>query len=240
MEPRIALLGFSIECNRFAPLATEADFSARTLLSGQAMLDEARSSGPAHAGRTPRLRRRHGCRRPVAAGAHRARHGRAQRPGGPGILRPPDGAVGSRPARRGKARRRLLRAAWRRPGDPGPRSRRHLARAGPPRRRRRRPRGRHLRPARQRIGRRRRAGERVHRLPHQSASRHARTRRRGRAHAAPPAVRHAHLPRPHPAADRAADRHPAYRQGRAEPALWRADRPRPAAHGRTAVCWAAC
>jgi microcystin degradation protein MlrC len=44
--PRIALLGFSIECNRFAPVATEADFSARTLLSGQAMLDEARLPAP--------------------------------------------------------------------------------------------------------------------------------------------------------------------------------------------------
>ena len=46
MTPRIALLGFSIECNRFAPVATEADFASRTLLSGQAMLDEARSSAP--------------------------------------------------------------------------------------------------------------------------------------------------------------------------------------------------
>lgn len=30
MAPRIALLGFSIECNRFAPIASEADFSARS------------------------------------------------------------------------------------------------------------------------------------------------------------------------------------------------------------------
>ncbi|HUB47000.1 MAG TPA: M81 family metallopeptidase [Acetobacteraceae bacterium] len=43
---RIALLGFSIECNRFAPIATEADFAARTLLHGQAMLDEARAPAP--------------------------------------------------------------------------------------------------------------------------------------------------------------------------------------------------
>ncbi|HTW71678.1 MAG TPA: M81 family metallopeptidase [Acetobacteraceae bacterium] len=43
---RVALLGFSIECNRFAPVATEADFAARTLLSGQAMLDEARAPAP--------------------------------------------------------------------------------------------------------------------------------------------------------------------------------------------------
>jgi microcystin degradation protein MlrC len=51
--PRIALLGFSIECNRFAPVATEADFSARTLLSGQAMLDEARLPAPRMLGELP-------------------------------------------------------------------------------------------------------------------------------------------------------------------------------------------
>ena len=50
---RIALLGFSIECNRFAPIATEADFAARTLLSGQAMLDEARSPAPRMLGELP-------------------------------------------------------------------------------------------------------------------------------------------------------------------------------------------
>jgi microcystin degradation protein MlrC len=50
---RIALLGFSIECNRFAPTATEADFAARTLLSGQAMLDEGRSPAPRMLGELP-------------------------------------------------------------------------------------------------------------------------------------------------------------------------------------------
>jgi microcystin degradation protein MlrC len=44
--PRIALLGFSIECNRFAPVATEADFAGRTLLRGEAMVTEARSAAP--------------------------------------------------------------------------------------------------------------------------------------------------------------------------------------------------
>jgi microcystin degradation protein MlrC len=44
--PRIALLGFSIECNRFAPVATEADFAGRTLMRGDAMLDDARSAAP--------------------------------------------------------------------------------------------------------------------------------------------------------------------------------------------------
>jgi microcystin degradation protein MlrC len=50
---RIALLGFSIECNRFAPVATEADFASRTLLSGQVMLDEARSPAPRMLGELP-------------------------------------------------------------------------------------------------------------------------------------------------------------------------------------------
>ena len=50
---RIALLGFSIECNRFAPIATEADFQARTLIAGQAMLDDARSAAPHMLGELP-------------------------------------------------------------------------------------------------------------------------------------------------------------------------------------------
>jgi microcystin degradation protein MlrC len=44
--PRIALLGFSIECNRFAPVATEADFATRTLFRGAALLEEARAAAP--------------------------------------------------------------------------------------------------------------------------------------------------------------------------------------------------
>ena len=51
--PRIALLGFSIECNRFAPMATEIDFSTKTLLTGQAMLDDARSAAPRMLGEMP-------------------------------------------------------------------------------------------------------------------------------------------------------------------------------------------
>ena len=52
-EPRIALLGFSIECNRFAPVVHEADFSTKTLLTGQAMLDDARSAAPRMLGEMP-------------------------------------------------------------------------------------------------------------------------------------------------------------------------------------------
>lgn len=44
--PRIALLGVSIECNRFAPPATEADFAARTLLAGADLIAEARAPAP--------------------------------------------------------------------------------------------------------------------------------------------------------------------------------------------------
>lgn len=43
---RVALLGFSIECNRFAPVATEADFRSRTWFEGEALLAEARSPAP--------------------------------------------------------------------------------------------------------------------------------------------------------------------------------------------------
>lgn len=51
--PRIALLGFSIECNRFAPPATQADFTGRTLLDGEAMLAEARAAAPRMLGEMP-------------------------------------------------------------------------------------------------------------------------------------------------------------------------------------------
>src|SRR4051812_47155760 len=45
--PRIALLGFSIECNKFAPPTTKAHFLARTYLEGGAILEDARSATPA-------------------------------------------------------------------------------------------------------------------------------------------------------------------------------------------------
>ncbi|WP_428488136.1 M81 family metallopeptidase [Rhodopila sp.] len=51
--PRIGLLGFSIECNRFAPIATEVDFQARTLIGGYAMVAEARSPAPRMLGEMP-------------------------------------------------------------------------------------------------------------------------------------------------------------------------------------------
>ena len=54
MTPRrVALLGFSIECNRFAPIAHETDFQARTLLGGPPMLANARSPAPMMLGEMP-------------------------------------------------------------------------------------------------------------------------------------------------------------------------------------------
>src|SRR5262245_52283384 len=51
--PRIALLGFSIECNKFAPAATKAHFIARTYLEGDAIIEEARSPTPTMLPETP-------------------------------------------------------------------------------------------------------------------------------------------------------------------------------------------
>jgi microcystin degradation protein MlrC len=51
--PRIALLGFSIECNRFAPVATKTHFAERTLIGGDAMVAEARSPAPRMLGEMP-------------------------------------------------------------------------------------------------------------------------------------------------------------------------------------------
>src|SRR5690348_2950489 len=52
-SPRIALLGFSIECNKFAPPATKAHFLARTYLEGDAIIAEARSPSPTMLPETP-------------------------------------------------------------------------------------------------------------------------------------------------------------------------------------------
>jgi microcystin degradation protein MlrC len=51
--PVVAILGFSIECNRFAPAATRADFFADTYLEGEAILAEARAPFPRMLAETP-------------------------------------------------------------------------------------------------------------------------------------------------------------------------------------------
>src|SRR5690348_2042934 len=52
-NPRIAVLGFSIECNKFAPPATKAHFQARTYLEGDEIIAEARGPTPAMLPETP-------------------------------------------------------------------------------------------------------------------------------------------------------------------------------------------
>ncbi|HTZ37554.1 MAG TPA: M81 family metallopeptidase [Stellaceae bacterium] len=49
-RPRVAILGFSIECNRFAPVATRAHF---TYFAGEAIVDEARRPAPRMLGEIP-------------------------------------------------------------------------------------------------------------------------------------------------------------------------------------------
>lgn len=51
--PRIALLGFSIECNRFAPPATRRDFETRCWLEGEAIVTDARGAAPQALGEMP-------------------------------------------------------------------------------------------------------------------------------------------------------------------------------------------
>ena len=51
--PRIAVLGFSIECNKFAPPATKAHFAARTYLQGDDIIVEARGATPTMLPETP-------------------------------------------------------------------------------------------------------------------------------------------------------------------------------------------
>jgi microcystin degradation protein MlrC len=51
--PRVALLGFSIECNKFAPTATKQHFLARACLEGEAILADARSPTPCMLPETP-------------------------------------------------------------------------------------------------------------------------------------------------------------------------------------------
>jgi microcystin degradation protein MlrC len=56
--PRIAILGFAIESNRFAPVSTREDFVSRAYLAGDALLDDARSAAPAMTPEIPAFIRR--------------------------------------------------------------------------------------------------------------------------------------------------------------------------------------
>ncbi len=53
MNARIALLGFSIECNRWAPVATLRDFETRCLLRGADIVADARAASPSALGEMP-------------------------------------------------------------------------------------------------------------------------------------------------------------------------------------------
>src|ERR1700752_1800411 len=57
-KPRIAILGFAIECNRFAPVATAADFRARACFEGDRLLAEVRKEAPATTPEIPAFVRR--------------------------------------------------------------------------------------------------------------------------------------------------------------------------------------
>ena len=52
-SPHVAILGFSIECNKFAPVATKAHFLARTYLEGDAIIEDARAATPRMLPETP-------------------------------------------------------------------------------------------------------------------------------------------------------------------------------------------
>ncbi|MDN3567755.1 M81 family metallopeptidase [Paeniroseomonas aquatica] len=50
---RVALLGFSIECNRFAPAASQRDFDTRCWVEGEGLVADARSASPRALGEMP-------------------------------------------------------------------------------------------------------------------------------------------------------------------------------------------
>jgi len=52
-SPHIAILGFSIECNKFAPVATKVHFLARSYLEGDAIIEDARAATPRMLPETP-------------------------------------------------------------------------------------------------------------------------------------------------------------------------------------------
>ncbi|WP_316149567.1 M81 family metallopeptidase [Cupriavidus sp. BIC8F] len=57
-NPRVAILGFAIESNRFAPVSTRTDFVDRAYLAGSALLSDARAAAPAMTPEIPAFVRR--------------------------------------------------------------------------------------------------------------------------------------------------------------------------------------
>ena len=212
--PRIALLGFSIECNKFAPVATKAHFLARTYLEGDDIV-----------ARGARRRRRRCCRETPGFVAAMDAAGPWQPVGIALAMTEPNGPVehaffvelldticAPADARRCRSTRVYICAHGAAADDRGGRPRRRAVRDGARDRRARRADRRDLRPARQRVRPHGRVDRRLYRLPHQPASRHARARRRGGRRDARDARRRSRPSAPHSPADRAADRDDADRR----------------------------
>src|SRR4051794_16202956 len=51
--PRVAICGFAIECNRFAPVSTREDFMRRGYWAGEPLVAEAKRAAPAIAAEIP-------------------------------------------------------------------------------------------------------------------------------------------------------------------------------------------
>ncbi len=179
-NPRIAVLGFAIECNRFSPVTTAEDFEHDVDIRGNRIVSEARSGKSITMPDLPGFfdeMDRTGPWTPVplarVAGA-------ARRPGRGAVLQglsrrdrvwPEIGAAG----------RRDLRLLPRRGAGAGyRRSRRRPVRNPAPRRRPRRAHRLGVRPACQRLPPHDRQSQRLRRLPREPAHRHLRARRRVR------------------------------------------------------------
>ncbi len=208
-NPRIAVLGFAIECNRFSPVTTAEDFEHDVDIRGNRIVSEARSANRSPC-RICRLLRRDGSHRQLDAGSPAGLAGPARRPGRGAVLqglsrrdrgRPEVGAAGRCDLRllpRRGARPGHRRSRWRPVRDPAPRrGPRRAHRVG-------------VRPARQRLAPHDRQSQRLRGLSREPACRHLRTRRRGGHAHARAAGGHAHGDRngeaaAGPAADFAAD-----------------------------------
>ena len=241
-SPRVALLGFSIECNKFAPPATKAHFLARTYLEGDAIVAEARSPTPTMLPETPGFVAAMDASGTLDAGRDRAGDDRAERSGRARLLCRTARHDQSPASRRVAARCRLHLLARGRADDRGGRSRRGPVRDGAGDRRPRRADRGDVGPARQCVGAHGPVDRCLHRLSDQPASRHARARRRGGRGDPRDARRRQAAARLHPPADRATDGNDADRRG----SLRRDDRFRPApddprdhqrlGDGRVCVC----
>ncbi len=189
-NPRIAVLSFAIECNRFSPVSTAEDFQTDVDIRGNQIVSEARSGASITLPDLPGFfteMDRTGNWTPVPLRVSQAQ------PGGPveetffkEFLAEIEAGLQAATAARCGVRRRPRRG----PGRGHRRSRRRPVRGHPPRRRAGHPGRLDLRPARQRLAQDDRQPLGVRRLPREPAHRHLRARRRSRqAHARVPGRR---------------------------------------------------